>query len=151
METFTKLFGNLLVFVYHCFDRIVINGYLSGLSRPEQVVHFFRHVLGIPVVSKEVLSERTNDYQKWVEAYARNHVLPIEWAGKGVRKEEYVLPTLRRLVKKNVYGVYFIFKSMETGPNVPDHRAEVSYEGPQPPDSGQSGQPFHALLLLHPG
>ena len=42
MELFTKLFGGLLLFVYHCFDRIVINGYLSGLSRPEQVVHFFR-------------------------------------------------------------------------------------------------------------
>ena len=38
METFTRLFGNLLLFVYHCFDRIVINGYLSGLSRPEHVV-----------------------------------------------------------------------------------------------------------------
>lgn len=116
METFTKLFGSLLVFVYHCFDRIVINGYLSGLSRPEQVVHFFHHVLGIPVVSKEVLSERTNDYQKWVEAFARNHGLPIEWAGKGVRKENYVLPAFRRLKKKkNAYGVYFIFKSMEQG------------------------------------
>src|SRR6516164_9024508 len=56
MERFTRLFDNLLVFVYHCFDRIVIHGYLSGLSRPEQVVHFVRHVLGIPVVSKEVLS-----------------------------------------------------------------------------------------------
>jgi hypothetical protein len=49
METFTKLFGSLLIFVYHCFDRIVINGYLNGLSRPEQVVHFVRAVLGIPV------------------------------------------------------------------------------------------------------
>ena len=38
MELFTKLFGNLLTFVYHCFDRIVIHGYLSALSRPEQVV-----------------------------------------------------------------------------------------------------------------
>jgi hypothetical protein len=63
METFTKLFGSLLVFVYHCFDRIVINGCLSCLSRPEQVVYFFRQVLGIPVVSKEVLSQRTNDYR----------------------------------------------------------------------------------------
>jgi len=115
METFTKLFGSLLVFVYHCFDRIVINGYLSGLSRPEQVVHFFRAVLGIPVVSKEVLSQRTNDYRNWVEAFARNHKIPIEWAGKGVRKEDYVLPAMRRLVKKNTYGVYFIFKSMEQG------------------------------------
>ena len=68
MELFAKLFDSLLVFVYHCFDRIVINGYLNGLSRPEQVVHFVREVLGIPVVSKEVLSQRTNDYRNWVEA-----------------------------------------------------------------------------------
>ena len=115
MEIFTKLFGSLLVFVYHCFDRIVINGYLNGLSRPEQVVHFVREVLGIPVVSKEVLSQRTNVYRNWVEAYARNHQTPIEWAGKGVRKEDYVLPALRRMVKKKTYGVYFIFKSMEQG------------------------------------
>jgi hypothetical protein len=115
MELFAKLFGSLLVLVYHCFDRIVIHGYLSGLSRPEQVVHFFRQVLGIPVVSKEVLSQRTNDYQIWVEAFARNHKIPIEWAEKGVRKEDHVLPALRRLVKNNAYGVYFIFKSMELG------------------------------------
>ena len=115
METFTKLFGSLLVFVYHCFDRIVINGYLSGLSRPEQVVWFFHEVLGIPVVAKEVLSRRTHDYQTWVEAYARNHQIPIQWAEKGVRKEDHVLPARRRMEKKNTYGVYFIFKSMEQG------------------------------------
>src|SRR5438445_1542320 len=115
MDVFVQLVGILLVFVYHCFDRIVINGYLNGLSRPEQVVHFVREVLGIPVVSKEVLSQRTDDYRNWVEAYARNHKLPFEWAEKGVRKEDYVLPGLRRLVKKNAYGVYFIFKSLEQG------------------------------------
>ena len=74
---FTLRFGDLLAFVYHCFDRIVIYGYLSGLSRPEQVVHFFRNVVGVATVSKEVLSRRTADYQSWVEAYARNHRLPI--------------------------------------------------------------------------
>jgi hypothetical protein len=115
MEEFIQLFGNLLAFVYHCFDRIMIHGYLSGLSRPEQVVYFVRQVLRLPVVTKEVLSQRTRDYQDWVEAYARNHHLPIEWAEKGVRKEDYVSPRLRRLVKKNAYGVYFIFKSMEQG------------------------------------
>ena len=117
MELFTKLFGDLLLFVYHCFDRIVIHGYLSGLSRPEQVVHFFRKVVGIPVLSKEILSQRTADYQNWVEAFARNHSIPIEWAEKGVRKEDYVLPSLRRMTKRNAYGVYFIFKSMEQGPS----------------------------------
>ena len=116
MEIFTKLFGNLLAFVYHCFDRIVIHGYLSALSRPEQVVHFFRQVLGIPVVSKEILSQRTADYQNWVEAFARNHHTPIAWAEKGVRKEDHVLPWRRRMTKNNAYGVYYIFKSMEQGP-----------------------------------
>src|SRR5260370_13642101 len=116
MDVFTKLFGDLLVFVYHCFDRIVIHGYLSGLSRPEQVVHFFRQVVGVLAVSKEVLSARTADYQNWVEAFARNHHIPIAWAEKGVRKEDHVLPWLRRMTKNDAYGVYFIFKSMEQGP-----------------------------------
>jgi len=115
MERFTQLLGSFLVFVYHCFDRIVIHGYLSGLSRPEQVVYFFRQVLGVPVVSKEILSQRTDDYRGWVEAFARNHKIPMEWAEKGTRKEDYVLPALRRMEKKNAYGVYFIFKSMEQG------------------------------------
>src|SRR5580693_6979644 len=66
MELFTKLFGDLLLFVYHCFDRILIHGYLSGLSRPEQVVHFFRKVVGVAVLSKEILSQRTAEYQNWV-------------------------------------------------------------------------------------
>src|SRR5215467_5828663 len=115
MERFTRLFESLLVFVYHCFDRIVIHGYLSGLSRPEQVVHFVRRVVGIAVVSKEVLGQRTDDYRNWVEAYARNHKIPMEWAEKGLRKEDHVLPALRRMEKRAAYGVYFIFKSMEQG------------------------------------
>jgi hypothetical protein len=107
MERFIQSFADLLAFVYHCFDRIVIHGYLSGLSRPEQVVYFFRQVLGMPVVSKEILSQRTNDYRGWVEGYARNHKIPMEWAEKGTRKEDYVLPALRRMEKQNAYGVYF--------------------------------------------
>ena len=115
METFTKLFGSLLVFVYHCFDRVVIHGYLSGLSRPGQVVHFFHDVVGEPVIDKAVLSRRTNEYQGWVEAYARNQGIPIEWAEAKVRKEEYVRPAQRRMKRANRHGVYFILKSMEQG------------------------------------
>jgi hypothetical protein len=42
-------------------------------------------------------------------------IAPIEWAEKGIRKEDYVLPVLRRMEKTNAYGVYFLFKSMEQG------------------------------------
>jgi len=114
VETFTRLFGSLLLFVYHCFDRVVINGYLSGLSRPGQVAYFFHNVVGEPVIGKEVLSRRTNEYQAWVEAFARNHA-PIEWAEPKVRKEDYVRPALRRMERAGRHGVYFILKSMEQG------------------------------------
>jgi hypothetical protein len=61
MELFTQLFGDLLAFVYHYFDRIVMCGYLSGLSRPEPVVHFFRNAVGVATVDTEVLSQHTAD------------------------------------------------------------------------------------------
>src|ERR1051325_5235915 len=115
MELFSRLFGDLLIFVYHCFDRIVIHGYLSGLSRPEQVVYFVRHVLGIPVVSKESLSQRTDDYRDWVESLCSQSPNPDGWVEKGLRKEDHVLPALRRMERRGAYGVYFIFKSMEQG------------------------------------
>src|SRR5260370_791447 len=115
MDSFIRLFGSLLLFVYHCFDRVVIHGYLSGLSRPGQVAHFFHEVVGEPVIDKQVLSRRTNEYQAWVEAFARNHGIPIEWAEAKVRKEDYVRPALRRMERARRCGVYFILKSMEPG------------------------------------
>lgn len=115
MEDFVRLFGGLLAFVYQCFDRIVILGHLPLLTRPENVVHFFRDVHGVGAITKEVLRQRTTDYNQWVEAFARNHRIPIEWAEKGVRKEDYVRPWLRRMARQGRYGVFFILKSMEVG------------------------------------
>jgi hypothetical protein len=115
MESFTKLFGSLLVFVYHCFDRIVINGYLEQLARPGQVVYFFRDVMGIRLITKEVLGKRTQEYKQWVEAFARKQKIPMQWAEKGVRKEDVVRPYLDKMEKQQRYGVYFIFQSMEQG------------------------------------
>jgi len=117
METFAKLFGSLLALVYHCFDRIVILGHLPLLTRPENIVHFFRDIHQVNTISKEVLRQRTDDYHRWVEAFAQKRQVPMEWAEKGVRKEDYVRPHLRRLEHRNQFGVYFILKSMELGPS----------------------------------
>ena len=117
MEEFARLFGSLLAFVYHCFDRIVIRGHLPLLTRPENIVHFFRDVHAVGAITKEVLRQRTNEYNQWVEAFARNHHIPIEWAEYGVRKEDYVRPHLRQMERRQQYGVYFILKSMEVGAN----------------------------------
>ncbi len=115
METLMQLFGSMMIFVYHCFDRIVINGYLSMLSRPEQIVYFFKEALEKQCITKEVLSARTKDYTDWVESYAKNHGIPLEWAQSGVRKEDYVRPHLKKTERGNRFGVYFILKSMEQG------------------------------------
>ena len=45
MDQFTQLFGRLVALVYHCFDRVVILGYLPLLTRPEHMAYFFR---GLP-------------------------------------------------------------------------------------------------------
>jgi hypothetical protein len=122
METFRKLFGNLLLFVYHCFDRIVIQGYLPLLTRPEHIVHFFRDVHGVYPITKEALTKRTQEYQQWVDAYARNHRIPIEWPDaeplktKKLKKEDYVRPYGIRMERQGRFGVYFIFRSLEQGP-----------------------------------
>src|SRR4029079_1551811 len=72
MDLFVELFGSMLAFVYHCFDRIVIHGYLSSLSRPDQVVYFFRQVVGVPVVSKEVLSRRLPELGGVLRAHSQD-------------------------------------------------------------------------------
>ena len=115
METFAKLFESFLVFVYHCFDRIVIQGYLPLLTRPEHIVHFFRDVHGQYPITPQVLAKRTLEYRGWVEGYARNHKIPILKAEKGVSKEDAVRPHLQRMERRNQQGVYCIFTGMEMG------------------------------------
>lgn len=115
MQTFAKLFERFLVFVYHCFDRIVIQGYLPLLTRPEHIVHFFRDVHGLYPITPQILAKRTPAYRGWVEGYARNHKIPVMKAEKGVSKEDCVRPHLQRMERRNQHGVYCIFTSMEMG------------------------------------
>ena len=115
METFAKLFQRFLVFVYHCFDRIVIQGYLPLLTRPEHIVHFFRDVHGQYPLTQQLLAKRTLAYRGWVEGFARNHEIPILRAEKGMRKEKCVQPYLQRMERRNRHGVYCIITSMEMG------------------------------------
>ncbi|MBI4660338.1 MAG: hypothetical protein HY735_15995 [Verrucomicrobia bacterium] len=117
MELFTNLFGSLLAFVYHCFDRIVILGYLPLLIRPENIVHFFQNVHKVSPITKEALRKRTDEYHAWVGAFAKKNNIAMEWAGKDVRKKDDLQPELQQMKRQNRFGVYFILKSMEIGPS----------------------------------
>jgi hypothetical protein len=80
-------------------------------------VAFFRNLLGAPVLTKELLRQRTNDYNRWVAAFARKQNIPLLWAPPGVRKEDRVRSGLERRRTQRRFGVYCILMSMEQGPS----------------------------------
>lgn len=119
MDLSTQLFGGLLTLIYHASTASSYTATSAGLSQPARVV------------SGEILSQRTADYQNWVETFARNHRIPIEWAEKGVRKEDHVLPWQRRMVRAENYGVYCILKSMEQGRTFRVTAPRIPHQGRQ--------------------
>jgi hypothetical protein len=128
MDQLSELLGSHVQFGYTCWDRIVVNGYLDRLQRPENVVYFFREVMGAPSVTPEVLASRTGPYRAWLNRHAEEHGIPVLAAPKGARKEAVVAPYYERLTGEA--GVACILTSLEQG------RTFVSYEPRYPPPSG---------------
>jgi hypothetical protein len=97
------------------FDRIVIHGYLSGLSRPEQAVHFVRHVPGNPGGKQG----GTQPAHRRLPQLGGG-LCPQSQNSHGVGRERPAQRGLRAACstlygETRAYGVYFIFKSMEQG------------------------------------
>lgn len=139
MDRLSELLGAHVQFSYTAWDRIVLNGYLDRLHRPEQVITFFRDVAGVACVTPEVLVERTVRYRKWVEHYAAAHDIPLLAAPKGVRKEEVVRPYYRRL--HGAEGIACVLTSLEQG------RTFVSYT---PRTVAAGGDPTWHRLRVSP-
>jgi hypothetical protein len=135
VDRLSELLGHHVQFAYTAWDRIVLNGYLERLQRPENLVHFFREVVGVPAVTPEVLMSRTKPYRAWVARYAQAHGIPIVAAPTGERKEEVVGPYYQAY--KAAAGVVCILTSVEQG------RTFVSSTPRYPPP----GQDPHYRLL----
>jgi hypothetical protein len=125
-----ELLGSHVQFQYTALDRIVLNGYIEGLQRPESLVYFFHEVMGIACIEPKSLGERTEDYRAWLRQYAADEDIPLLPAPKGARKEDLVLPYYQRLGQKE--GVACILTSMEQG------RTFVSYTPRFPAPSGDA-------------
>jgi hypothetical protein len=117
MRPLLKLFGAWIQFFYFSFDRVVLHGDLSFFQHEGHVVAFFRNLLGAPVLTRELLRQRTEDYNRWVAAFARKQHIPLLWAPPGQRKEDLVRSRLDRRRPRQRFGVYYILMSMEQGPS----------------------------------
>jgi hypothetical protein len=137
VDRLSELLGSHVQFSYTAWDRIVLNGYLDRLQRPENISYFFREVVGVPAVTPEVLTSRTAPYRAWVTRYAAEHAIPLLVAPKGQRKEDVVAPYYRRF--QATEGVVAVLTSTEAG------RTFVSYTPRYPPSGGDPG-----YRLLHP-
>lgn len=120
MERLSTVVGQAVQFIYTCWDRMVLNGYLERLQRPEYLVHFFHDIVGIACIEPAVLEQRTNAYKAWVRRITEERGIPVLPAPpKGVRKEDFVQPYYRRLAGD--HGVACVLTSLEQG------RTFVSY------------------------
>jgi alkanesulfonate monooxygenase SsuD/methylene tetrahydromethanopterin reductase-like flavin-dependent oxidoreductase (luciferase family) len=64
-----------------------------------------------------------------VEAFARNHRTPIRWAEKGARKEDYVLPWLRRMIRRTPMACTSFSRAWKSArPSVGDVKAHPEFE-----------------------
>ena len=130
MDRLSEVLGARVQFRYTCLDRIVLHGYLTGLQRPEQVVYFFRDVVGVRCIDPAALQARTTAYRQWVERYTQEQGIPVLPAPKGVRKEDLVRPYYGRLGPKP--GVACVLTSLETS------RTFLSYTPRRTPRSGNA-------------
>ena len=128
MDRLSELLGRQVQFRYTAWDRIVLNGYLDRLQRPENIVYFFREVVGAPCVTPEVLMSRTAPYRAWVNRFAQEHGIPLLAAPTGERKEDVVAPYYRRF--QEAEGLVCILTSTEQG------RTFVSYTPRYAPSGG---------------
>ena len=128
MDRLSEVFGERVQFRYTCLDRIVLHGYLTGLQRPGQLVHFFHDVVGIDCIEPNVLLGRTTAYRAWVDRYTQGQGIPMLAAPKGVRKEELVRPYYGKLGPHE--GIACVLTSLE------NNRTFISYRPQRMPRSG---------------
>ncbi len=156
MDRLLELLGPAVQFVYSCWDRIVLNGYIERLQRPENLVYFFHEVVGIACIEPAVLEQRTNAYKAWVRRVTDDLGIAVQAAPpaapKGVRKEDVVQPYYRQL--KGAEGVACVFDQPGAGPHVRllPAAAEATQWGRQlSPHQGLSETlPSHYWYVLDP-
>jgi len=131
--------GGAVQFVYTCWDRIVLNGYIERLQRPQNLIYFFHDVVGIACIEPAVLEQRTKAYKAWVRRVADECGIPVLQAPpappKGVSKEDFVKSFYRRL-NADQPGIACVLTSMEQG------RTFVSYTPTYTPPSGDAKYRF---------
>jgi hypothetical protein len=95
MNAFYEHHKNSILFNYRCFDRILLNGLIQPFQQPERAVGFFSTYREQYPVSRDVLTEIADQFQKWLKNRSEKWNAPILAAPAG-RRDEFVEPYLKK-------------------------------------------------------
>jgi len=126
---------------YRCFDRILLNGLVQLFQQPERVVGFFNTYRQLYPVTRQVLRDIAEQFQRWVKDRAAKRNIPIVKAPKGLR-DEFVDPYFRAGQTRRSRGD-------PLGAQTRAHHDRHRRQGRRPmasPDRGSMGRP---IQLLH--
>ena len=76
---------------YRCFDRILLNGLIQPFQQPERVVGFFNTYRQLYPVSRHVLRDIADQFQRWLKGWSEKRNIPVADAPKG-RRDDFVDP-----------------------------------------------------------
>jgi hypothetical protein len=119
VEAFLRHHCRSVRFVYSCFDRILFNLIVPAWQCAAVLVGLLTKRRAVPAITRAYLRKVSDDYQKFVEAFAGRRI-PLVVPPQDVRRDEWVEPFYRRL--RGRPGVAAILKSREAA------RIAVSYE-----------------------
>jgi hypothetical protein len=95
-------------------DRMYLNVYQPKLQTDKGVAAFFRFHRGYPIASSALMKPISDDFIRGLEAYAKQHDVPVITFEKKQRKDDVAAEHRKRFTKKE--GAYLIGKAQEKVP-----------------------------------
>jgi len=92
-------------------DRMYLNVYQPKLQSEKQAACFFRFHRGQPVASSSLMGVMTNEFLGKVDAFVKQHSIPVVHFKKGERKDDIAAQYRARFPEKE--GILFLGKAQE--------------------------------------
>ena len=91
MNSFYEHHKDSIRWHYRCFDRILLNGLIQPFQQPERVVGFFNTYRQLYPVSRHMLRDIAEQFQRWLKEWSEKRDIPMIEAPKG-RRDDFVDP-----------------------------------------------------------
>ena len=111
MTNINDLLREHVTLTVECLDRIYLNGYISTLQTPGQLVNFLIRHRGHKIPSPVLLGRITQAFVRAVKSFARKHNIPLVHFERGQRRDDVAAEYRKKFDRSE--GVVFIGVAQE--------------------------------------